>query len=295
MRFKVEHRVGVPASSKAIWDVLSDLPRWREWNTVYPEIHGLLRIQQKLAIGEAFPGQPDRVIRPMVVDTNALIHEGVRAKKKMLFEGAQGAMLDIDQGTYPFVTSSNTTSGGVTTGAGVPPSSVQEVIAITKAYTTRVGTGPMTTELSDEVGEHLQRVGVEFGATTGRRRRCGWLDLVQMHHSNNVNGITGLAITKLDVLSGLKEIKVCVAYEIDGKEVTLFPSNIEALAKAKPIYKTFKGWDKNLQDVRSAADMPQELKDYVAFIEKELGVKSVILSVGPDRNQTFELRNPFGA
>ncbi len=232
-------------------------------------------------------------IRPYVVDANQAMHEAVAQKKKIMFEGAQGALLDIDQGTYPFVTSSNTTSGGACTGAGIPPTSVHEVIAIMKAYTTRVGGGPFPTELSDANGEHLQTVGAEFGATTGRRRRCGWLDLVALRHSRNINGFTGLAITKLDVLSGLKEIQVCTHYEYKGKRFESVPSDLEAFSQAKPVYRTFKGWSETVSELSSIQQLPSAVGDYVKFIEQELEVSSVLLSVGPDRRQTLEIRNPF--
>lgn len=240
---------------------------------------------QLLALGEK--------IRPHVADSNVILHEAIAAKKKMLFEGAQGALLDIDQGTYPFVTSSNTTSGGACTGAGVPPGAVNEVVAIMKAYTTRVGSGPFPTELSDSVGEHLQKVGNEFGATTGRRRRCGWLDLVALRHARNINGFTGLALTKLDVLSGLKEIQVCTHYEIKGKRFDTLPADIGLFEQAKPVYKTLKGWNETVTELTDLSKLPETLHDYVSFIEQEMGVKTVLLSVGPDRKQTLELRNPF--
>lgn len=238
-----------------------------------------------LALGEK--------IRPNIVDSNLVIHEGIAQKKKILFEGAQGALLDIDQGTYPFVTSSNTTSGGACTGAGIPPSAVHEVIAITKAYTTRVGSGPFVTEQLNEVGERLQQVGAEFGATTGRKRRCGWLDLVGMRHSRNINGFTGLAITKLDVLSGLSEIKVCTGYEYKGKTFKTVPSEIAALENAKPVYKTLKSWNETVTELTDLKKVPPAMSDYVKYIEDELEVKTVLLSVGPDRMQTLEVRNPF--
>jgi len=232
-------------------------------------------------------------IKPYINDTNELLHTAIEEKKKILFEGAQGALLDIDQGTYPFVTSSNTTSGGATTGTGVPPNAIHEVIAIVKAYTTRVGAGPFPTEQLNEVGERLQKVGAEFGATTGRRRRCGWLDLVALRHARDINGFTGLAITKLDVLSGLPEIQVCTAYEYKGKRFTRLPASIEDVAGVKPIYKTLKAWKETVTELTDLSKLPSELKDYLSFIEDELRVKSVLLSVGPDRAQTMELRNPF--
>ncbi len=239
-----------------------------------------------LALGEK--------IRPYISDTNLLIHDAVAQKKKILFEGAQGALLDIDQGTYPFVTSSNTTSGGACTGTGIPPSAVHEVIAIMKAYTTRVGAGPFPTEQLNDIGERLQQVGNEFGATTGRRRRCGWLDLVALRHARDINGFTGLALTKLDVLSGLKEIQVCTGYEIKGKVFKTIPSDLALLEQAKPVYKTLKAWNETVTELTDLNTLPGALRDYVRFIEDEMGVKTVLLSVGPDRKQTLQVRNPFG-
>jgi adenylosuccinate synthase len=238
-----------------------------------------------LALGEK--------IRPFVADANEVIHGAIAAKKNLLFEGAQGTLLDIDQGTYPFVTSSNTTSGGACTGAGIPPSAVQEVIAIVKAYTTRVGSGPFPTELLNDVGERIQKVGNEFGATTGRKRRCGWLDLPALRHSRNINGFTGLAITKLDVLSGLSELEVCTGYEYKGKTFTTFPADIEAVEKLKPIYKKLKAWSETVTELTDLNKVPTAMRDYVKYMEDQLEVKTALLSVGPDRMQTLEVRNPF--
>jgi adenylosuccinate synthase len=232
-------------------------------------------------------------IKGHVVDANEVVHEAIASKKKMLFEGAQGTLLDIDQGTYPFVTSSNTTSGGACTGTGIPPTAIHEVVAITKAYTTRVGSGPFPTEQLNEVGERLQTVGHEFGATTGRRRRCGWLDLVALRQARNVNGFTGLALTKLDVLSGLKEIQVCTGYEIKGKVFKTLPADLSLVDQIKPVYKTLKAWNEEVTDLTDLKKMPPAMADYVRYVEDELEVKSVLLSVGPDRNQTVEVRNPF--
>lgn len=238
-----------------------------------------------LALGEK--------IRAYVGDSNEVIHGAIAAKKNILFEGAQGTLLDIDQGTFPFVTSSNTTSGGACTGTGIPPSAVHEVIAITKAYTTRVGSGPFPTELTNELGERIQNVGNEFGATTGRRRRCGWLDLVALRHSRNINGFTGLAITKLDVLSGLPELEICTGYEYKGKVFKTFPADIEAVEKLKPVYKKLKAWNETVTELTSLDKMPAAMRDYIRFVEDELEVKAALLSVGPDRMQTMEVRNPF--
>jgi adenylosuccinate synthase len=244
------------------------------------------------AITEKFLALGEK-IKPFVSNTNDLIHDSIAKKKKILFEGAQGTLLDIDQGTYPFVTSSNTTSGGACTGTGIPPSAVHEVIAITKAYTTRVGSGPFPTEQLNEVGERLQQVGNEFGATTGRRRRCGWLDLVALRHARNINGFTGLALTKLDVLSGLKEIQVCTGYEIKGKVFSSLPSDIESLEAVKPVYKTLKAWNETITELTDLKKVPAALGDYVKYIEDSLEVKTALLSLGPDRKQTLEVRNPF--
>ena len=241
--------------------------------------------EQLLALGEK--------IRPHVVCANDIIHDALATKKKMLFEGAQGTLLDIDQGTYPFVTSSNTTSGGACTGVGIPPSAIHEVVAITKAYTTRVGSGPFPTEQLNEIGERLQNVGNEFGATTVRRRRCGWLDLVALRHARNINGFTGLALTKLDVLSGLKEIQVCTGYEIKGKLFKTLPADLSLIDQIKPVYRTLPAWNETVTDLTHLEKMPRQMADYVRYIEDELEVKTVLLSVGPDRNQTVELRNPF--
>jgi adenylosuccinate synthase len=241
--------------------------------------------EQLLALGEK--------IRPFVTDSNVLLHDAMEAKKKILFEGAQGTLLDIDHGTYPFVTSSNTTSGGACTGTGLPPTAVNEVIAITKAYTTRVGSGPFPTEDFGPAGEHLHKVGHEFGAVTGRRRRCGWLDFPALRHSRNINGFTGLALTKLDVLSGLSEIKVCMGYEFKGKVFKHVPADISEIEQLKPVYKTLPGWNETVTELTDVSKMPSTLRDYVKYIEDELEVKSVLLSVGPDRLQTLEVRNPF--
>jgi adenylosuccinate synthase len=262
-----------------------------EKNVLFEKLYGEKAFSAK-ALTEAY-GKLGEQIRPFVADTNEIIHQSISEQKKILFEGAQGTLLDIDQGTYPFVTSSNTTSGGACTGTGIPPSAVHEVIAIVKAYTTRVGGGPFPTELTDDVGERLQKVGAEFGATTGRKRRCGWLDLPALRHSRNINGFTGLAITKLDVLSGLDEIKVCTEYEWKGKRFVVPPSELKIFSEVKPIYKTMKAWKETVSELNDLKQLPQALLDYVRFMEDSLETKAVLLSVGPDRKQTMELRNPF--
>jgi adenylosuccinate synthase len=236
-----------------------------------------------------------QLYRPYICDTSVLVNDAIRAGRKIVFEGAQGTMLDIDYGTYPYVTSSNCTSAGICTGVGVPPSAVTEVIGVTKAYTTRVGAGPFVTELKDEIGMQLQTVGGEFGTTTGRARRCGWLDLVIVRHAVRLNGMTSMAVTKLDVLNDLETIKVCVAYEIDGQRVENFPGNVSKLENAKPIYEELNGWrswDRNTAELckKGLAALPKGLRDYLEYISKGSGAPVGIVSVGKGRDETIDLR-----
>ncbi|MBS3067395.1 adenylosuccinate synthase [Candidatus Micrarchaeota archaeon] len=230
-------------------------------------------------------------IKPFVRNTSYLLNEAIDKKKKILLEGAQGTLLDIDHGTYPFVTSSNTTTGAACTGSGIPPKKINKVIGITKAYTTRVGSGPFPTELTDDLGEKIRQKGGEFGTTTGRPRRCGWLDLVALKYSAMINGTDELVITKLDVLSELDELKICVAYEIDGKKTEEFPV-IEKLKLAKPVYTSFKGWNINEEGwnkIKKNKKMPKELKEYLDFISKETKTKISMISYGPEREETVLL------
>lgn len=220
-------------------------------------------------------------------DTSLLISEMLRKKKKVLFEGAQGTLLDLLHGSYPYVTSSPTVAGGASTGAGVGPQHLTKIIGITKAYATRVGTGPFPTELNDEIGEALQKKGNEFGATTGRRRRTGWVDLVALKYAIRVNGITSLCLMKLDVLSGLKQIKAAIGYELDGKKIKEFPTSAAELERVQPVYKTFKGWTQELGNIQKKNKLPKEARSYIDFLEKFLGVKCDIISTGPDRKDTI--------
>lgn len=219
------------------------------------------------------------------IDSEHVVNKLLNEDKGILAEGAQGSMLDIDFGTYPFVTSSNTLCAGVCTGLGVAPSRIGNVYGIFKAYCTRVGSGPFPTELFDADGETLRKIGMEFGATTGRPRRCGWLDMVALKYSVMMNGVTGLIMMKADVLNDFDTIKVAVAYEMDGKQITEFP--YEATDKIVPIYKEFKGWKCDINKLRSYEEFPAELKEYIEFIEKETGVPVKIISVGPDRDETI--------
>jgi adenylosuccinate synthase len=237
-----------------------------------------------------------KILGKYVCDTSVLVNEAVDQGKKVLFEGAQGTMLDIDHGTYPFVTSSNCISGGICTGVGIGPNKIDEILGVVKAYTTRVGSGPFPTELKDDMGNYLMTKGGEFGATTGRARRCGWLDLVVLNYSVRLNGLTQMAITKLDVLNGVKKIKVATAYDVDGKVVKNFPSRIQDLEKAKPIYEEFDGWaDWNDDEIKGLIAkgykaLPKELRDYVKFVEEQTKVKATIISIGKERDKTIDLR-----
>lgn len=228
-------------------------------------------------------------IKPHIVNTAIVLNEAVTKDKKVLLEGAQGTLLDVDHGTYPYVTASNTTAGGACTGSGIPPKALSRVIGISKAYTTRVGSGPFPTELKDEIGERIRKRGNEFGTTTGRPRRCGWLDLIVLRYSAMINGITEIAITKLDVLSGMDELKICTHYTINGREMKAFPAGIADLEHAKPVYKSFKGWGKFSDSDWKAKKLPAELLNYIKFIEKETCVKVSMLSFGPEREQTIIL------
>jgi adenylosuccinate synthase len=220
------------------------------------------------------------------IDSEEFLNTAIKEKKSILAEGAQGSLLDIDFGTYPFVTSSNTTAAGACTGLGVAPNRIGEVFGIFKAYTTRVGSGPFPTELFDKDGKKMAKIGHEFGATTGRARRCGWLDLVALKYAVDVNGVTQLMMMKGDVLSGFDSLKVCTTYNYKGEKISHLPYNIEP-DNLSVNYTEFKGWNEDLTKMTSADQLPQSLLDYVAFIEKETGVPVSIVSVGPDRKQTI--------
>jgi len=231
-----------------------------------------------------------------ICDTSVLVNQAIRNGKKVLFEGAQGTMLDIDHGTYPYVTSSSCITGGICTGVGIGPSSINEVIGVMKAYTTRVGAGPFPTELSDKVGEELLTKGGEYGATTGRARRCGWLDMVVVRHAVRLNGITSFAVTKLDVLNGMRSIKIATDYEIDGKVEENFPADLNRLARAKPIYTEFEGWEgweegHAAEIVKGGYEaLPAGMKGYLEFVSKNAGVPIKIIGVGKERHETIDLR-----
>jgi len=232
-------------------------------------------------------------IKQYVVNTSLFLSNALKQGKKVLFEGAQGSMLDVDHGTYPFVTSSNTVAGQAAIGSGVGPNCLDTIIGISKAYTTRVGSGPFPTELNDEMGSYLREQGGEYGATTGRPRRCGWFDSVVARHSIRVNGMTSFALTKLDVLSGLKTIKVCTGYRYKNSLVTEMPANFYVLENCEPVYDEVPGWSENISKIKKVADLPKAAQDYIRYIEKQTEIPVTILSLGHRRNEAIILKNPF--
>ncbi|MEX1212312.1 MAG: adenylosuccinate synthase [Balneolaceae bacterium] len=227
-------------------------------------------------------------IAPYICNTTELVHDAIDSGDQILLEGAQGSLLDLDHGTYPFVTSSSPTAGGACTGSGIPPTAITDVIGITKAYCTRVGNGPFPTELHDKTGEELRKHGSEFGATTGRPRRCGWLDLVALSYAVRLNGLTEIAFTKLDVLDHFDEIQVCTEYEIDGERTRIFPAACEDLDRVKPIYTTLKGWKgETTRNIETLEGLPNAAQAYIKYAEKALGVPFRIISTGPKRSETI--------
>jgi adenylosuccinate synthase len=242
-------------------------------------------LDEMMALGEQ--------IKPMLGDVAGVLHAGRDEGRNILFEGAQGAMLDIDHGTYPYVTSSNTTAGGASSGSGMGLLDFDYVLGITKAYSTRVGNGPFPTELSDEIGKHLSTKGAEFGATTGRARRCGWFDAVLMKRSAKLNSLSGLCLTKLDVLDGLEKIGICTAYRYKGEEIRTVPIGADSYAQCEPVIEELSGWQESTAGITSYEDLPANAKVYIERISELVGVPVDILSTGPDRSETIILKNPF--
>ncbi|WP_019120865.1 adenylosuccinate synthase [Brevibacillus massiliensis] len=233
------------------------------------------------------------IIRPYVADTSVVLNDAIDKGNRVLFEGAQGVMLDIDQGTYPYVTSSNPIAGGVTIGSGVGPTKIHQVIGVAKAYTTRVGDGPFPTELQDAIGDHIREVGFEYGTTTGRPRRVGWFDSVVVRHARRVSGITGLAVTKLDTLTGIDTLRICTAYKYNGEVIEEFPANLNVLANCEPVYEELPGWKEDITGIRNINDLPENARHYVERITQLTGVPLSIFSVGPDREQTVVVRGIY--
>ena len=257
----------------------------REKNSILENVYGEEPYDADELAGYLFSFR--ELLEPMVADTGALLREALEDGESVLLEGAQATLLDNDHGTYPFVTSSNPTVGGAVVGTGIPPRALEHVIGVTKAYTTRVGDGPFPTELLDETGDRIRRAGNEYGSTTGRPRRCGWLDLVAVRYSAALNGITHLAITLLDVLSTVEEIKICVGYEIDGERVDTFPMSQTDLHHAQPVYKALPGWGVDITGCRMRGDLPGAAQDFVGFVEAEVGAPLCMISVGPERDQAI--------
>ncbi len=244
------------------------------------------------AIIEEYRGYADR-LRPYVVDASLKIDAAIRERRNILFEGAQGTLLDLDHGTYPYVTSSNPVAGGACIGAGVGPTCIDRVIGVAKAYTTRVGEGPFPTELHDDIGAHIGEVGAEFGTTTGRKRRCGWFDGVIGRYAVRINGLDCLAVTKLDVLDDLEVIKVCTAYELDGQIVRDFPSDARAFGRAVPIYETLAGWKQSTSECKNVEDLPEAAKTYLKFLADLMEIPIAIISLGASRGQTIIVEDPI--
>ena len=260
-----------------------------EKNEILEKIYGVEPMSYE-AILEEYKGYAE-ILRHRVIDSTPIINEALNEDKFVLFEGAQAMMLDIDHGNYPYVTSSSPTAGGVTVGAAVSPRKIDRIIGVMKAYTTKVGEGPFVTELKNETGEKLRAIGHEFGATTGRPRRCGWLDLVVGKYATDINGLTDIVITKIDCLSGFDTLKVCVAYEIDGKIYKSVPASTESLSRAIPIYEELPGWTEDITQMKNYDELPQNCKNYIKFMEDFLGCQITVVSVGPDRTQNIFLKD----
>ncbi|MCK8826869.1 adenylosuccinate synthase [Natroniella acetigena] len=258
-------------------------------NLTLEKVYGLEPLETDEII-EEYLGYAEE-IKDLITDTSVLINQELATGKNVLFEGAQGTLLDIDHGTYPFVTSSNPTAGGVCSGTGVGPTKIEDVLGIVKAYTTRVGEGPFPTELEDEMGQHLREKGHEFGTTTGRPRRCGWFDAVILDYAVRVNGLTGLAVTKLDVLDGMEEVKVCTGYKYQGEIIKDFPTRDDILAGCEPVYETLPGWQEETTQIKSYDQLPENAKNYLEYISELVGVELSIVSVGPKRKETMILKD----
>ena len=286
-------RTGIRVVDLMDADTLRKQLRWtvNYKNGILEKLYGLPPLDVEAVTAE-YLEYADR-LRPHVVDSSLKIYEAIRRKRNVLFEGAQGTLLDLDHGTYPYVTSSNPVAGGACVGTGIGPTVIDRVIGVAKAYTTRVGEGPFPTELHGEVGTLLCDRGAEFGTTTGRQRRCGWFDAVIGRYAVRINGLDCLAITKLDVLDEMEEIQVCVAYELDGQRCEDFPSNSRLFARCKPIYKTMPGWKRSTEACKSLEDLPSQALDYLKFLAELMDVPIAIVSIGASRDQTIIVEDPI--
>jgi adenylosuccinate synthase len=262
-----------------------------EKNRLFEKVYGAEGFTIENLLGEYLAMA--EILRPYVADTSVLLNDAIDAGKGVLFEGAQGVMLDIDHGTYPFVTSSNPIAGGVCTGTGVGPTKIHQVIGVAKAYTTRVGDGPFPTELMNEIGNHIREVGHEYGTTTGRPRRVGWFDSVVVRHARRVSGVTGLSLHSIDVLTGINKLKICTAYKYKGETLEAFPANLNILAKCEPIYEEYPGWSEDITGVKSLDELPANARHFMERICFLTGIPVSIFSVGPDREQTIAVNKVF--
>ncbi|MBI4535030.1 MAG: adenylosuccinate synthase [Ignavibacteriae bacterium] len=256
-----------------------------EKNQLLTKVYGETKLDVDAIISEY--QEFDKKIDEYVTDTSLFLRGALKDEKRVIAEGAQGALLDVDHGTYPFVTSSNPTSGGACTGLGIPPTAVNSIVGIVKAYSTRVGNGPFPTELLDETGERLRTIGQEYGATTGRARRCGWFDAVAARYSAEINGIETIAVTKLDVLGTFEELRICTSYEYKGKRLKTFPTDVSSLTHITPVYETFEGWQTSLLHTKTHNELPTQARHYLAAIAELMGTRLWIVSVGPRRDQTI--------
>ena len=257
----------------------------REKNEILTKIYGVDGLDEAPVVEEYF-ALGER-LAPFITDTSVYLNEAIDGGKSILFEGSQGTLLDIDHGTYPYVTSSNTTAGGACTGSGIGPTKIDEVIGVVKAYTTRVGNGPFPTELTDAMGDRIRQIGHEFGATTGRPRRCGWLDAVILRMASRINGLSSLAITRLDILDELEELRICTHYTYKGKRIDHFPSDLKVLEGCEPIYETHLGWGSPTSGIRRWDDLPDNARRYLERISELAGAPIFLVSVGPNRDETI--------
>ncbi|MBT4138444.1 MAG: adenylosuccinate synthase [Candidatus Latescibacteria bacterium] len=257
----------------------------REKNEILKQVYGVEGLEEVQLI-EEYMALGER-LTPYITDTSVYLNDAIEAGKSILFEGSQGTLLDIDHGSYPYVTSSNTTAGGACTGAGIGPMRVNEVVGVVKAYTTRVGNGPFPTELNDEMGQRIRDIGHEYGATTGRPRRCGWLDVVMLGLARRINGLSSMAVTRVDILDELEEIKICTHYERNGQRVDHFPGDLNVLAECKPVYETLPGWQTPTPHIRSYGDLPENARRYLERVSELSRIPISIVSVGPDREETI--------
>ncbi len=265
--------------------------RIQDKNEIIEKLYGAEKLNEDLIV-EEYLGYVER-IRPFVRDTGVMVHQGLLEGKKVLLEGAQGTLLDVDYGTYPYVTSSHPISGGFAIGSGIGPNRIGEVIGIAKAYTTRVGSGPFVTELEDAIGEKIRERGHEYGTTTGRPRRCGWFDAVMVSYSARINGMTSLSLMLLDVLSGFDEIKICTGYAYEDQVIRDFPASLKVLAACRPIYETLPGWHEDLSGIRDYDGLPLNARNYIQKIEKTVGIPVKVVSIGPKRSQTIVIDEIF--